>query len=95
MEPKAHLAVKGVSFHEANVISNICFLSASENNLISDKDPVEYFKDIPQLHRGEIFAAALIPEEGVDGALSFTPFLELRTKRLIAVGQRLIDSGHV
>ena len=93
--PKAHLAVKGVSFHEANVISNICFLSASENNLISDKDPVEYFKDIPQLHRGEIFAAALIPEEGVDGALSFKHFLELRTKRLIAVGQRLIESGHV
>jgi hypothetical protein len=59
--PKAHLASKGIQFHEANVISNICFLSASENNSISDKDPKDYFKDIPAEHKDEIFEAALIP----------------------------------
>lgn len=93
--PKAHLAAKGVLFHEANVISNICFLSASENNSISDKDPAEYFNNIPTEHKKDIFAAALIPEEATKGTLPFQEFVELRTKKLLEVGQKLIESGHV
>lgn len=93
--PKAHLANIGISFHQANVISNICFLSASENNAISDRDPSDYFKDIPNAHKEEIFAAALIPEDAEDGGLPFEQFTALRARRLLDVGQKLIEAGHL
>tara|TARA_R110002096_G_scaffold65831_1_gene160166 strand:+ start:929 stop:2500 length:1572 start_codon:yes stop_codon:yes gene_type:complete len=93
--PKAHLAAKGIAFHEANVISNICFLSAAENNSISDRDPASYFKDIPDFHKNDIFTAALIPDEARNGKLPFKKFVTLRTEKLIEVGQRLMESGHV
>jgi hypothetical protein len=93
--PKAHLSALGIPFHQANVISNICFLSASENNEISDKNPSDYFKDIPHAHKKEILEAALIPEEAGEGDLPFDQFVTLRTKRLLDVGQKLIESGHV
>lgn len=93
--PKAHLASKGITFHEANVISNICFLSASENNSISDKAPVEYFKEIPGAHRKQIFDAALIPDKARTGNLSFAEFVNLRKDQLIENGQQLMNTGYL
>lgn len=93
--PKGFLASKGVPFHEANIISNICFLSASENNSISDKDPAVYFKDIPSDHATAIFGAALIPDEAKDGKLIFSEFIRLRTIVLKEIGQKLIETGYV
>lgn len=91
--PKGYLAEKGISFHEANVISNICFLSASENNSISDKDPEKYFKDIPDMHRNEIFNSALIPIEARNGDMEFNEFCKLRSQNLIEAGEKLINEG--
>lgn len=91
--PKAHLNSQGIYFHEANIISNICFLSASENNAISDKAPEQYFKDIPKDQAGAIFDAALIPKVARDGKLSFEDFIELRTKELTRIGQLLVEQG--
>lgn len=93
--PKGFLASKGISFHQANVISNICFLSASENNKISDTDPAQYFKDIPSQHKDKIFDAALIPEKGRDGKLGFQEFIDLRAELLKEKAQKLIETGHV
>ena len=93
--PKAHLAAKGIGFHEANVISNICFLSASENNTISDKDPKDYFKDIPDEHKEEIFEAALIPDNAREGLLPFDEFVSLRKDKLVEIGQKLIQDGYL
>lgn len=93
--PKAYLAAQGISFHAANVISNICFLSASENNSISDKDPADYFRDIPDSHKSDIFNSALIPQEAGEGKLPFEEFVALRTQKLINVGQRLIEFGYI
>lgn len=91
--PKAYLGANGVTFHQANVISNICFLSASENNAISDKDPKEYFKEIPEGLKDAILEAALIPEKAKNGDLSFEEFLELRTKKLVGIGQKFVNDG--
>jgi hypothetical protein len=91
--PKAYLAANGVAFHQANVISNICFLAASENNAISDKNPEDYFNDIPDSHKAEVFEAALIPDEAKNGDLPFEEFIKLRTEKLISVGQKLVDTG--
>ncbi|MDN3638180.1 DUF262 domain-containing protein [Simiduia curdlanivorans] len=93
--PKAHLNNLGVSFHEANVIANICFLSASENNAISDAAPENYFQRIPRDQAEPIFSAALIPEAARDGRLSFKEFIELRTKELTRVAQLLVDHGSI
>lgn len=93
--PKGFLASKGVSFHEANVISNICFLSASENNKISDKDPAKYFKDIPPRYKNSIFDSALIPQDARDGKLKFEEFTRLRTELLKEKAQSLIETGYV
>lgn len=91
--PKGHLSGKGVSFHEANVIANICFLSASENNTISDKNPEDYFKDIPADQAEAIFDAAVIPEIARGGKLSFDEFISLRSKALTEIGQKLLENG--
>lgn len=91
--PKAFLATNGVSFHRANIISNICFLSASENNAISDKNPADYFMSIPSDHKAMIFESALIPEEARNGDLSFEEFIKLRTNELISVGLKLVNTG--
>lgn len=93
--PKGYLSSIGVSFHEANIIANICFLSASENNSISDTPPAKYFKDIPSEHKNEIFDVALIPEEARDGSLSFNEFIKLRTEKLFEVSKKLIEKGHL
>jgi len=93
--PKAYLAEQGISFHAANVISNICFLSASENNAISDRDPKDYFKDIPVRHRDDIFNAALIPDKAREGDLSFEEFAGLRKDMLIENANTLMETGYL
>lgn len=93
--PKAYLNGIGITFHEANVIANICFLSASENNSISDRNPEEYFKDIPLNQAEKIFDAAVIPKNARDGKLKFKKFVELRAKGLAEIGQKLVDTGEV
>ncbi|MBH1929620.1 DUF262 domain-containing protein [Serratia rubidaea] len=93
--PKAYLASNGVTFHEANIISNICFLAASENNSISDKSPEDYFKEIPDEHKEEIFDAALIPSEARGGTLPFYEFIKLRNDKLHEKAQQLIEFGYL
>lgn len=93
--PKAYLNEQGISFHEANVISNICFLSASENNAISDDAPGSYFAKIPEKQADVIFDAALVPREARNGKLSFAEFIDLRARELTRVGQLLVDHGSI
>ncbi len=91
--PKGYLNNQGISFHAANVIANICFLSAAENNEISDKNPEIYFQEIPASQAKEIFDASAIPEEAREGKLPFEDFIKLRSRKLIEIGQMLIDTG--
>lgn len=93
--PKGFLASKGITFHEANVISNICFLSASENNTISDRDPVDYFKEIPHDHKEQIFEAALIPKDAATGDLPYREFIALRHAKLVETAKQLVDFGQL
>jgi hypothetical protein len=93
--PKGFLATQGITFHEANVISNICFLSASENNSISDRNPLDYFRDIPNAHKDEIFEAALIPDSARSGTLTYNEFISLRKNKLIEKARRLVEFGNL
>jgi hypothetical protein len=89
--PKSFLAEKSITFHEANVIANICMLTASDNNKIADKDPAEYFADIPASVKDDVMARAVIPQEFCNGDRSYSDFLSGRAKALATLADRLIN----
>ena len=91
--PKAHLQTQGVSFHEANVIANICMLTAADNNEISDRDPQVYFAQIPPAHRDQVFEAAFISPESRSGNQPFKDFVQGRAAALAAFAQALIEGN--
>lgn len=93
--PKAHLANQGFSFHEANVIANICFLSSADNKKISDSSPADYFKQIPDAFKDQIFDSAIIPAAAADGHLPFNEFITERTSLLVEKANQLIRRGHL
>ena len=92
--PKAYLATKGVTFHEANVIANVCMLSSADNGSISDKDPADYITRIPKTKRKAIFKSALLPDLTFDGAAEYADFIESRADFLATAASRQI-SGKV
>ncbi len=89
--PKAFLATKGVLFHEANVIANVCMLSSSDNNQISDEDPAEYIKRMPRQKRKAIFKSALLPTSDFDGTSSYADFINQRAEYLAMAASKLIS----
>lgn len=93
--PKGYLSDQGVPFHEANLIANICFLSAADNKNISDGAPKDYFKLIPDAQRDAIFDAALIPEEARLGLLSYDEFINQRSVTLSEVARKLVRDGSI
>lgn len=88
--PKAHLAAKGIPFHQSNVIANICMLSASDNNAIKDRSPSVYFRDIPSARKKSILRSALIPDDADSGKLAFDMFLAMRANEMARAAERLI-----
>jgi len=91
--PKAFLADLGIGFHEANVIANICLLTSGDNKAISDRNPSDYFAEIPAEHKSKVFCAAFIPNETADGSKPFSEFLNLRAKALATAASDLIAKG--
>lgn len=78
--PQAFLRGKGFSPKEINVLSNICFLTRADNNLIKDRDPNSYVKDIPAAKIKEYTASSLCPD--TLGDLDYADFLEARAALL-------------
>lgn len=62
--PRAYLKGKGLNTDDINAISNFCFLPASSNKKISDKEPSEYFFNmIPENKVNEILNSNLLPTD--------------------------------
>jgi hypothetical protein len=93
--PKAYLKRNGIGFHEANVIANICFLSAGENKQISDTDPNHYFEKVPKEKRQKIFKSSAIPDSAQNGDLSFEDFITVRAERLSEIAETLGSKGEL
>jgi hypothetical protein len=91
--PKAYLGVNGIGFHEANVIANICMLTASDNNTISDQAPHVYFPNIDTSYKADVFERALVPVEMRDGDKPFSGFVDARAALLANAAERLILKG--
>jgi hypothetical protein len=78
--PKKHLERLGKERGEINVVSNICFLTRSDNNTIKDKDPKEYGANINNKNRAEYLSSALIPE--TFNFMTYEEFIVERTRLL-------------
>lgn len=92
--PKAHvMGVLGLPFHKANVISNVCMLTAADNNLISDDPPYVYSAHIPASIRADVLARALLEPTDFDPARGYDAFIVDRAKRLAVKAQELLDNG--
>lgn len=75
--PRAHLKRSGFDNDKINSISNICFLSKSDNNLIKDKEPSNYVSMITQGKKDEILETNLIPAGF--SSLTYDDFLRERS----------------
>jgi hypothetical protein len=78
--PKAFLIKNGVSLEHANGLYNFCFLSASDNQKIKDKNPTEYVKMIPTSDREKQWERALLPKDW--HTLEFNLFADKRAELL-------------
>jgi hypothetical protein len=75
--PRAHLKKSGLENDKINAISNICFLSKSDNNRIKDKEPSAYVPMMTQNKKNEILESNLIPSSF--SSLSYDEFLRERS----------------
>jgi len=91
--PKAFLASQGIPFHESNVVANVCMLTSSDNNAISDSDPRAYFGEISPKIKDDVFAAALVPPEFRDGTKPYADFVTVRAALLASKAEELILHG--
>jgi hypothetical protein len=91
--PKAYLGGQGIPFHEANVIANICMLTASDNKLISDRAPQDYFPEIPVGILKDVFDRALVPTEDRGGTRVYADFIKCRAVALADKANDLIKNG--
>ncbi|WP_265823348.1 GmrSD restriction endonuclease domain-containing protein [Geovibrio ferrireducens] len=97
--PKAYLKNLSIDDRQMNLISNICMLSASENNLIRDNDPNKYIPNlIEQLddRYEDIFKTNLLPILKANDyrKLAYDEFLELRIE-LIHERMSLMCNGKI
>jgi hypothetical protein len=91
--PKGFLGTKGSQFHEANVVANVCMLTAADNNEISDQDPLQYFAKIPATIKNDVFDRALVPTDYRDGTKVYADFVKARAESLAAKAADLIQNG--
>ncbi len=88
--PKGFLANQSIQFHEANVIANICMLSAHDNNEISDQDPSIYFAGIEDGIKDDVFFRAFIGKEFWGGTRTYADFVTARSGALARAAEQLI-----
>jgi hypothetical protein len=92
--PKAYLRQIG-SKEDDNVLANICMLSASENNAVSDSDPHIYIPRIVAEHGEQadlILNSNLMPQTIFSYAdNSYLDFVKARSELLAAIIARLCD----
>lgn len=85
--PRKHLEGMGKENKEINCLSNICFLTRSDNNTIKAKSPKVYFGDMSPDNRDKYLKKAMCRYS--DRNLKYEEFLEKRTKRLIKLAYSL------
>ena len=92
--PRAMLRAEGVPPRQADVLANICMVTAADNKKIGKRSPREYFQDIPEPDREEIFNRAIFPPDleypaSVAGDVEFYDiFTRLRSQFLVMAAMK-------
>lgn len=88
--PKKYLESLGVSKRDINSLSNICFLTRSDNNNIKDKAPSTYNSSINPSRRDFYLESALVPKNFDE--LDYQKFLSERKSILEAQAIKLMGA---
>ena len=73
---------------QANVLANICMITAPDNKTIGKRAPEEYFGEIPASEKADIIARALIPSDP-NLLTNYEMFVAERAGLLAAAATRL------
>lgn len=87
--PRNHLEKLGYDQNAINILSNICFLTRSDNNTIKDKAPNIYESLIDSSRKNEYLGSAFIPKDF--GNLNFDEFVTKRTEMLENKANELME----
>ena len=85
--PRRFLEKKGYDARSINSLSNICFLTRSDNNTIKARSPEDYFQQMSEVNRDAYLNEALC--DFADKDKSFEEFLDARTDRLTSLAYTL------
>ncbi len=86
--PKKYLEKNGIEKADVNTLTNICFLTRSDNNRIRDSAPSDYGKSIDSSRRKEYLNHACIPENF--DSMQFDEFVKERDKILNLIAHDLM-----
>lgn len=86
--PRAFLRDLGIEAKQANILANICMVTAPDNKVIGRKAPEEYFGQIPGDERQDILARALISDDP-ELLKNYEDFTVDRAERLAAAATAL------
>ena len=89
--PKAFLNTLGISFHQANILANMCMLTSRDNKIINDQDPKVYLPEIDDIHRDDALERAFIDVAHRDGRATYAEFTKKRASLLAAKALQLIQ----
>lgn len=87
--PRAFLRDSKQNTYDDSCLANFCFLSTSDNNIISDNPPSIYKSNLPQENIDEILEHAICPPSLFND--DYKVFIEERAKLLAAEANRLIQ----
>ena len=90
--PKALLYRHGYSRPEVNAIANFTFLTRETNEILSDRNPAEYFEEVRQRHPGALESQWIPMDRDLWRLESYPKFLELRRELLAEAANRFLRS---
>jgi len=89
MYPRAFLRSTNQDSYDDSCLANFCFLSTSDNNMISNSSPNLYKSVMPNLSIDEILEHAICPASLFSN--DFRIFVDERSERLAAEANRLVQ----
>ncbi|HSK80718.1 MAG TPA: DUF262 domain-containing protein [Thermoanaerobaculia bacterium] len=90
--PKALLYRHGYGRPEVNAIANFTFLTRETNEIVTDRDPAEYFEEIRRKHPGALESHWIPMDRNLWKVENYTRFLEARRELLADVANRFLQS---
>lgn len=90
--PKALLYRHGYNRSEVNAIANFTFLTRETNEIVSDRDPAEYFVEIQRRHPGALESHWIPMDRNLWKVENYSQFLEARRELLAKAANRFLDS---